>query len=62
MTFARPTTRVRTRADKRAAAVNLVNFCTPERLAGLTAQAVADHSGCSLKVAEEVLMKRRGHQ
>jgi hypothetical protein len=52
--------RVRTRADKKAAAVNLLAFCTPERFAVLTADDIARHSGLPVEQCAEMLEQARG--
>jgi hypothetical protein len=51
--------KVRTRADRVAAAINLIAFCAPERLAVLTAEDVAAHSGLALAECAEMLKRRR---
>lgn len=54
--------RVRTRADKRAAAIRLIAFCTPEKRAVLTADDIALHSGLALQECAEMLADARGRR
>jgi hypothetical protein len=49
----------RTRAQMRACAVHLINFCTPERFSALTADEVARHSGLSVEKAAALLAEAR---
>jgi hypothetical protein len=49
----------RTRAQMRACAVHLINFCTPERFAELTADDVARHSGLPVEKAAALLADAR---
>jgi len=51
--------RTPTLADKRARAINLLSFCTPERFAVLTADDIATHSGIKLAEAEKMLAAAR---
>ncbi len=47
--------RIRTRADKKAAAIRLIAFATPERFAVLTPDDVAAHSGLAVAECAEML-------